>query len=249
MSKTVSACILVIGNEILSGRTKDSNIHFLSCELTKLGIQVQEARVIPDDKEVIIDTLNKVRKTYDYVFTTGGIGPTHDDITTACVCEAMGYELIRNPQAVEMLKTNYANPEDLNEARLKMAETPKGAILVENPISKAPGYQIENVFVLAGVPRIAQAMFEQLKDRLTGGAVVHSQTISTNLVEGILAHPLGDLQQKHATIEIGSYPYFKDGQLGVSLVLRATDTGNLELCAQDVKEMVASLGGNITLSS
>ncbi len=244
----VSACILIIGNEVLSGRTKDANLSFLGNELNELGIQVQEARVIPDIEDVIIGTLNEVRTRFDYVFTTGGIGPTHDDITSACVAKAVGRALIRNPEAVGMLETRY-QPEDLNDARLRMANTPEGAILIENPISKAPGYQIENIFVLAGVPSIARAMFDNLKPRLKGGAAVLSKTISTNLGEGVIAGPLGAIQTDFPNLDIGSYPYFKDGQLGVSLVCRSTDMEEIDQCCSAIEEMIDSLGGNIIFLS
>ncbi|SCA55515.1 Molybdopterin binding domain-containing protein [Candidatus Terasakiella magnetica] len=247
MADKVTACILIIGNEVLSGRTQDANLNFLAGELNTLGIQVGEARVIPDVEQTIIETLNYARDTYDYVFTTGGIGPTHDDITSACVAKAMGYDFAHHPDAVKMLQSHY-KPEDLNEARLRMAQTPVGASLIENPISKAPGYQIENVFVLAGVPRIARAMFDNLKSRLVGGAPVLSTTVSSDLGEGVIAQPLGDIQTLYPDIDIGSYPYFKDGQLGVSLVLRSTKPEQNEECAGAIKEMIESLDGNIIFS-
>ena len=149
------ACLIIIGNEILSGRTQDLNLAFLGKRLNKLGIRLAEARVISDDSDVIINTPNECRSKYDYVFTTGGIGPTHDDITSAAVANAFGVPLIRDPEALTLLRQHYANPKDLNEQRMKMCEVPKGAKLIDNPISKAPGYQIENVFVLAGVPNHA----------------------------------------------------------------------------------------------
>lgn len=248
MSTSVSACILVIGNEVLSGRTKDANLSYLAAELNTLGIQVREARVIPDDEDVIIETVNFARQNFDYVFTTGGIGPTHDDITASCVAKAFDLEFGHNPEAVAMLQSHY-KPEDLNEARLRMAQTPKGAILIENPISKAPGFQIENVFVLAGVPKIAQAMFENLKGRLSGGATVLSATVTTDLTEGVIANALGDIQDQFSDVEIGSYPYFKEGQFGVSLILRSVDQDRVDLCQITVKEMIEKLGGKLIFSS
>lgn len=244
----VSACILIIGNEVLSGRTKEANLSFLASELNELGIQVSQARVIPDIEDVIIKTLNEVSPKYDYIFTTGGIGPTHDDITSSCVAKAVGRELIRNPEAVAMLETHY-KPEDLNEARLRMAAIPKGAILIENPISKAPGYQIENIFVLAGVPSIARAMFDNLKGRLKGGKPVLSTTLSTHLGEGLIAEALGQVQNTFKDVEIGSYPYIKDGKIGVSLVMRSPNPERIEDCAEAIKEMIESLNGKIILSS
>jgi len=237
-----TACVLIIGNEVLSGRTRDSNLSFLGTELNKIGIQVTEARVIPDIEHTIVETLNYARRHFDYVFTTGGIGPTHDDITAACVAKAFGVELIRNPDAVAMLQTHY-KPEDLNDARLSMANTPQNAILIENPVSKAPGFQVENVFVLAGVPRIAQAMFDNLKSRLEGAQTVLSKTVSTDLGEGLVAQPLGEVQARFPHLEIGSYPYFKDGQAGVSLVVRGRDEAEINLCLDSLKEMIETLGG------
>ncbi|NVK19429.1 MAG: competence/damage-inducible protein A [Methylocystaceae bacterium] len=244
MSTPVTAAILIIGNEILSGRTKDANLSFLATSLNELGIQVREARVIPDLEDVIIHTLNHLRSQFDYVFTTGGIGPTHDDITASCVAKAFGLEFGLNDDAHAMLKSHY-KPEDLNEARLRMAHTPKGAILIENPISKAPGFQVENVFVLAGVPKITCAMFDNLKDRLKGGATVQSATLTTDLTEGVIAQKLGDIQDQFTDIDIGSYPYFKEGAFGVSLVLRGTDENRVDQCQTTVKEMIESLGGKV----
>lgn len=247
MPKTVRAFILIIGNEVLSGRTRDANLSFLATALGEIGIQVGEARIIADDETTIINTVNSARQQYDYVFTTGGIGPTHDDITAACIAKAFNRQLIRNEKAVAMLKTHY-KPEDLNDARLRMANTPTGAILIENPISKAPGFQVENVFVLAGVPRIAQAMFDNLKHRLQGAKPLVSKTISTDLGEGLVAGPLGEIQKNYPNVEIGSYPYFRDGNTGVSLVVRALNEDNVDLCLESLKEMIETLDGRITLS-
>jgi len=247
MSDKIRAFILIIGNEVLSGRTHDANLAFLANALNEIGIQVGEARVIPDDEKIIIDTVNYARAAFDYVFTTGGIGPTHDDITASCIAKAFNRPLIRNEEAVAILKTHYPST-DLNEARLRMANTPSEAILIENPISKAPGFQVENVFVLAGVPRIAQAMFENLKPRLKGAAPVISKTISTNLGEGLIAGPLGEIQNKFPDVEIGSYPYFGDGKTGVSLVARALCEDDVDLCLEEIKVMIESLGGKTIFS-
>lgn len=244
----VTACVLIIGNEILCGRTKDANLPFLATELNKLGIQVGEARILPDKEDIIVNTLQDVRRRFDYIFTTGGIGPTHDDITSACVAKAVGRKLIRNHDAVAMLESHYSAG-DLNEARLRMADTPEGAALIENPISKAPGYQVENIFVLAGVPRIAQAMFDNLEYRLKGGETVQSRTLSTNLGEGLIADGLGGIQDRFRNVEIGSYPYFKDGQLGVSLVIRGFDNGEIDECCKTIEELIDSLDGNLIFSS
>jgi molybdenum cofactor synthesis domain-containing protein len=234
-----NACLIIIGNEVLSGRTQDLNLAFLGKRLNKIGIRIAEARVIADDSETIINTLNECRAKYDHVFTTGGIGPTHDDITSAAVAKAFDLPLIRHPRAVALLRQHYANPEDLNEQRLKMCEVPRGAILVDNPISKAPGYQIGNVFVLAGVPRIMQAMYEALKERLTPGEPMNSRTIVAFMGEGSLAKGLGDVQDTHSEIEIGSYPFIRDGKLGTALVLRGANQKALNGATEAVIDLVS----------
>ncbi len=235
-----NACIIIIGNEILSGRTQDLNLAFLGKRLNEIGIRLEEARVIADVSEIIIKTLNDCRSIYDYVFTTGGIGPTHDDITSAAVAKAFGVPLLRDPEALALLRQHYADPKDLNEQRMKMCEVPKGAKLVDNPISKAPGYQIENVFVLAGVPRIMQAMYESLKDRLIPGKPMKSRTIVAFIGEGVLAKSLGDIQNVYSQTEIGSYPFIRDGKLGTALVLRSTDQKALDEASVAVTDLVSS---------
>ena len=237
-----TACTIVIGNEVLSGRTRDANVQFLGDALNKLGVKLLEARVIPDDETVIVDTLNHTRNRFDYVFTTGGIGPTHDDITAACVAKAFGVPLLRDPRAVELLNQHY-KAEDLNEARLSMADIPQGAALIRNPVSKAPGFQIGNVFVLAGVPRIAAAMFEDLKNRLASGPPKLSHTLTSLVHEGELAQGLGRIQKDYPDVEIGSYPFFRHGNLGVSVVLRAYDKATLEKAVEDVESAMRALGG------
>ena len=234
-----NACMIIIGNEILSGRTQDLNLAFLGKRLNKVGIRLAEVRVIPDEQEVIINTLNECRVKYDYVFTTGGIGPTHDDITSASVAKAFGLPLIRDPEAVALLRQHYANPKDLNKQRMKMCEVPEGAKLVDNPISKAPGFQIENVFVLAGVPRIMQAMYEALKERLITGKPMRSRTIVAFIGEGVLAKDLGDIQNSHSETEIGSYPFIRDGKLGTALVLRSANQKALNEATRAVTDLVS----------
>ena len=237
-----NACVIIIGNEVLSGRTKDANLAFLGERLNEIGVRLLEARVIADDTQIIIDTVNDCRARFDYVFTTGGIGPTHDDITSAAIAKAFGLPLIRDPDALALLQQHYDNPEDLNEQRLKMCEMPEGAILIDNPISRAPGYQIGNVFVLAGVPVVMRAMFESLKHRLVGGLPMLSKTVIAYIGEGILAGGLGEVQEAHASVEIGSYPFFRDGKLGAALVLRGTDEAALGVAAEAVRQMVRGLG-------
>jgi molybdenum cofactor synthesis domain-containing protein len=240
---SISACVLVIGNEILSGRTQDENLGFLARGLNEAGIRLREARVIPDIAETIVSTVNEVRQRYDYVFTTGGIGPTHDDITAQCVADAFGVPLIVHPDARRVLETHYPAGH-LNEARLRMARVPEGAVLLPNPISRAPGFQIGNVFVLPGVPSIMQAIFEQLRHRLVGGDKMLSRSLSCQLGEGILAKDLSDLQDRWPDVEIGSYPYFRRGDFGVTLVLRGTDSARLATATEELRALIVRLGGN-----
>ena len=243
VSKIVTACVLIIGNEILSGRTQDANLAFLAQGLNETGIRVREARVIPDDHGVIVRTVNEVRGVFDYIFTTGGIGPTHDDITAQCVADAFGVPLGVHPEARRLLESHYP-PGHLNEARLRMAMVPDGAVLLPNPISRAPGFQIGNVFVLPGVPSIMQGIFEQLKYRLAGGDKVLSRSVSCQLAEGTLAKDLAALQDRYPDIEIGSYPYFRRGDFGVTLVLRSTGRERLAAATEELKALVRRLGGD-----
>jgi molybdenum cofactor synthesis domain-containing protein len=240
-ARIVTAAVLIIGNEILSGRTQDVNLAYLAKRLNELGVRLREARVVADVEAEIVAAVNACRARYDYVLTTGGIGPTHDDITAECVAKAFGVPLIRNPEAVARLERRY-QPGMLNEARLRMANTPEGATLIDNPVSTAPGFQIGNVFVLAGIPSIMQAMFEGLKDRLVGGAPVLSRTVSAFVPEGTIAKGLGELQGRYADLDIGSYPYFRQGRYGASFVLRGTDPDRIDGAAAELRTLIASLG-------
>ncbi len=242
MVETVTACVIVIGNEILSGRTKDANIAYLGERLNALGVRLMEARVVPDVRETIIATVNECRAKFDYVFTTGGIGPTHDDITSECIAGAFDLPFGRNPKAEALLLSHYKT-EDLTEARLRMANTPEGAELLENPVSKAPGFRVENVYVLPGVPSIMQAIFSLFEHTLVGGEPMLSETISVNVPEGVMAKPLGEIQDAHPDVEIGSYPFFRMGKLGASLVIRGTDGGKVAAAASAVRKAVHDLGG------
>jgi molybdenum cofactor synthesis domain-containing protein len=241
--RIVTAGVLIIGNEILSGRTEDENLGFLARGLNEAGIRLREARVIPDVPEIIVGAVNDVRRRFDYVFTTGGIGPTHDDITAQCMADAFGVPLILHPDAKHLLESHYP-PGQLNEARLRMAMVPEGAALLPNPISRAPGFQIGNVFVLPGVPNIMQGIFEQLKYRLAGGDKVLSRSVSCRLGEGALAKDLSALQDRRPDVEIGSYPYFRRGDFGVTLVLRGTDRVRLAAVTEEVKALIRDLGGD-----
>ncbi|MHA1597777.1 MAG: competence/damage-inducible protein A [Alphaproteobacteria bacterium] len=237
-----TACVIMIGNEILSGRTQDSNLAYLGRGLNEVGVRVMGGRVIPDITQVIVDTVNEVRGQFDYVFTTGGIGPTHDDITADAIAKAFGVDLVRDPQAVAALKTHYTNDDDLNEQRLKMCDVPDGAVLVDNPISKAPGFRMENVYVLAGVPVIMQAMFDGLKGELVGGRPMLSRSIACFIGESLLAKGLGDIQDSHGAVEIGSYPFIREGKLGASLVMRSTDAAAVDAASEAVRQMIIGLG-------
>lgn len=239
-----SACVLVIGNEILSGRTQDLNIGYLGRRCDALGIRLLEARVIPDDAPVIIAHVNECRARFTYVFTTGGIGPTHDDITSATVAQAFGVPLLRNDAAVAALDRFY-EPGMLNDARLRMADIPAGARLIANPVSGAPGFQLGNVFVLPGVPVIMQAMFEGIVDRLAGGAPMLTVNVTTNVLEGTMARDLAAIQDRFPQVSIGSYPYFRHGALGVNLVLRGTDAVLLADARAAIEAMIAALGGRL----
>jgi molybdenum cofactor synthesis domain-containing protein len=237
----VTASVLVIGNEILSGRTKDANLNYLATELNAIGIRLTEARVVADVPEAIIKAVNELRAAHDYVFTTGGIGPTHDDITAECVARAFGVALIKDPRAVKLLTDHYGEA-NLTEARLRMAHLPEGAAIVDNPISTAPGFQIGNVFVLAGVPAICRAMFDGLKGRLKVGDKMLSATVSAFVGEGVIAKGLGALQDRYRQLEIGSYPFFRQGRFGASFVLRGTDAAAIRAAAEELRGVIRGLG-------
>jgi molybdenum cofactor synthesis domain-containing protein len=241
--KVVTSAILVIGNEILSGRTRDANIQYLATELGKLGIRVMEARVIPDIEATIVATVNELRRKFDYVFTTGGIGPTHDDITADCIAKAFGVGIAEHPEAVRRMTKHYGDPALFTPARRRMARVPDGAVLVDNPVSVAPGFQMENVFTFAGIPKITEGMFQSMKHRLVGGDPVLARTVRTNLPEGIIAEPLGALQKRYDDIDIGSYPGFRNGKVSVSLVLRGTDDARLGVAARELIEMLRGMNG------
>lgn len=244
MTATRTACVIIIGNEILSGRTQDANLGFIGRRCDELGIRLAEARVIPDEPETIADQVNDCRRRFDYVFTTGGIGPTHDDITSASVARAFGVALERNPAALAALQ-RYYEPGRLNDARLRMADVPAGATLIDNPVSGAPGFQLENVFVLPGVPAIMQAMFDGIIDRLAGGPPILTESVTTDLMEGNMAQDLGEIQDRFPDVSIGSYPFFRQGRLGVNLVLRSTDHPRLRSAAVEVRTMIQKLKGSV----
>lgn len=237
-----TACLLVIGNEVLSGRTQDANIKFLATRLGEIGIPLREVRVIPDIRETIIATLNEVRTKFDHVFTTGGIGPTHDDITSECVAGAFGVPWEPHPEAWSRLERHY-KPGDFNPARQRMATMPRGASLIDNAISIAPGFTIGNVHVLAGVPRIMQSMFEALAPTLQGGPPIESRTVHANgVVEGRIAEGLAAIQARWPALDIGSYPYYRMGGGGVALVAKGADAEAVEAAARDITMLLRAVG-------
>ncbi len=239
--RTVTAALVIIGNEILSGRTQDANLAFLAQELNGIGIQLREARVVPDAEADIVEAVNACRARRDHVFTTGGIGPTHDDITSASVAKALGRPLVRHPEAERRLLAYYP-PEKVNEARMRMADTPERAELIDNPVSVAPGFTVENVHVLPGVPSILQAMLPGLKPRLQGGAVVHSRTLTVFCPEGDLASPLAEIQARHPTVEIGSYPFMRQDRFGATVVLRSVDEAAIAATADELLAEIRERG-------
>ena len=245
-SKIVKACLILIGNELLSGRTQDKNLAYIAKGLNEEGIQLGAAYVIPDEPDTIIELINKTRTEFDYVFTTGGIGPTHDDITSECVAAAFGVGMFRDLETVSLMTARVEERgETMNEARLRMATFPEGAVLLKNKISVAPGYKIENVFVMAGVPRIMQTMFDGAKKYLKGGDKVLARGLAMDLGEGTIADSLTALQEKYPDIDIGSYPQMrKDRGFIVSLVLRGRDEELLEQAHADTMQAMRDLGGN-----
>lgn len=232
------AALLIIGDEILSGRTQDKNLAYLAHWLNEMGIQLKEGRIVPDVPEEIIDAVNALRTKYDYVFTTGGIGPTHDDITSECIAKAFGQDLILHPEAYRRLEDHYG-ADDFTPARQRMAKTPEHAVLIDNPVSIAPGFQVENVFVMAGVPKIMQAMLENLRDRLKAGRKIWSQALTIHAPESQMAGPLGDLQANHPNVGLGSYPFFRDGSVGTQIVIRGAETVAISAAMQDLEAFCA----------
>lgn len=239
--KSLSAGILIVGNEVLSGRTQDINIQFLATSLNDIGIRVREVRIVADIHTSVVQALNDLRQSYTYVFTTGGIGPTHDDITAECVAQAFGVDLPINDEAKQILINHYGASET-TEARLRMARIPVGATLLQNPISAAPGFRMDNVFVMAGVPRIMQAMFDGVKHQLDRGTPLLSNTITCGLAESTIAIELEALQKRAPKVEIGSYPSYRQGVVGVSLVLRSIDRDALVDATEDLISLIRSKG-------
>ena len=234
----VNAAILIIGNEILSGRTQDTNTSTLATWLNSIGVKVVEVRVVPDEEKFIVETLNFFRKTYDYVFTTGGIGPTHDDITAQSVSKAFGKKYEIHKEAYKILESYY-KPGEFNDGRQKMVWMPSNADLILNPTSGAPGFSIENVFCLPGVPSILKSMLGGLKNKIVGGEPILSQTISLRTVESEIANSLTKVQEQNKDVEIGSYPFFHAGKLGVSIVIRSENQSKIDECNTQILKFVS----------
>lgn len=239
-----TAAVLLIGDEILSGRTKDKNLGFLADYLTALGIDLKEARVVSDQQDDIVAAVNALRHRYSYVFTTGGIGPTHDDITADAVAKAFGVPIDHDPAAVEILLAYFREMgREPNEARMRMARIPHGATLIDNPVSKAPGFQMDNVFVLAGVPKIMNAMMEDVAGRLAHGVPMRSRNVEFRGGEGDAAKPLGDIQKAFPMVVIGSYPFQAPDGFATNIVLRSRDEAALEQALAAVRNMAQELTG------
>lgn len=234
---TVLAGLVVIGNEVLSGRTQDKNVSWIATRLDEHGIQLAQVRIVSDVEGDIIEAVNALRGRYRYVFTTGGIGPTHDDITAPSIAKAFNRVMERNTEALKRLRAYY-KAEDFNDARQRMADMPRDVKLIDNPVSAAPGFIIENVYVMAGVPRIMQAMFDSIIHDLKGGAALKTKTITSDLREGQIAAPLSKIQDKHKTVVIGSYPFFQDDKVGVTIVLRSANEFDLQRAYQDTRSML-----------
>lgn len=238
-----TAAIMIIGNEILSGRTQDTNASMIARKLNDAGVQLRHIRVVADIEAEIILHINALRSAYDYVFTTGGIGPTHDDITTASIACAFGVAVVRHPEAEQRLRAYYT-PEQINPLRLKMADIPAGATLIDNPVSAAPGFVLGNVHVMAGVPRICEAMLDGLLPTLRGGAVVYSSDVHVDAPEGELAELAAQAQAQYPDVEIGSYPHMRGGKLSTSLVIRSENQQRAAEVASLVQNMLKKSGFN-----
>jgi molybdenum cofactor synthesis domain-containing protein len=238
----VTAAVLVIGDEILSGRTQDTNTAYIAKFLGTLGIDLKEARVVPDIQDEIVAALNALRTRYTYVFTTGGIGPTHDDITADAIAAAFGVGIDYHPEAMAMMAARYKNPEDFNEMRKRMARIPFTATLVRNSVSTAPGFQIGNVFTMAGVPMIMRAMLEDIAPRLKRGAPVHVATVEGRIPEGRIAAALMAIQKDHPAVAIGSYPFYREDGSGAQFVARGRDPVSVESAAKSIERAIMAEG-------
>lgn len=238
MNDQITAAVVIIGNEILSGKTQDANLKFLGESFARLGIVLAEARVIRDEPEIIAAVVNECRRLYTYVFTTGGIGPTHDDMTASSVALAFGVDLVLDEEAARRIGRGSG---ELTPARLKMAMIPKGASLIDNLLSRAPGFRIENVFVMAGIPSIAQAMFGAIEQDLERGKPILSQSIDVYAREGDFAQLLEEIADRHTEVEIGSYPFSRDGRFGASIVVRGIDSASVEAVIGEISASLSAI--------
>jgi molybdenum cofactor synthesis domain-containing protein len=236
-TQTVTAALIVIGEEILSGRTQDANIAYIAAYLTRIGIALREIRVVADAEAEIVAAVNALRFRFTYVFTTGGIGPTHDDVTTDAIAKAFGVGIVVDPAAVAAMRKHFSDKE-LTPARLRMARVPEGASLIDNAISRAPGYMIGNVIVMAGVPRIMQVMLDTVSPRLAKGRPMLARSVRIDAPEGDVAPGLADLQASHPDVQIGSYPYFENKRLGTYVVLRSCDAGKVDAAQAELWKLI-----------
>jgi molybdenum cofactor synthesis domain-containing protein len=237
----VSAAVLIIGNEILSGRTQDTNLAYLAKKLNEYGIQIRETRVVPDIEDEIVAAVNALRARFDYVFTTGGIGPTHDDITAECIAKAFGVPLVINEEIAEILRRR-DSPPDIMEMRMRMARIPQGGGLIRNPLGPH-GFYVGNVYVMAGIPQVMQAMIGSLEGQLKRGETIQSRSVTAYLPESHVARRLGEIQNKYPHIDLGSYPFHRNDQYGTTLVMRGSVEADLESMRQEVRQMIIDLGG------
>jgi len=237
-----TAALIVVGDEILSGRTQDKNIAQVASWLGIQGIRLREVRVVPDVMEAIVEAVNTLRARNDYLFTTGGIGPTHDDITVDAVAQALGVPVVIHPKARAILEAYYTTRGGLNDARLRMARVPKGADLIENRVSGAPGIRAENVYLMAGVPSITAQMLDGMTGSLEGGLPLISHTVGCWVAESEIAQMLGDTEKRFAGVQIGSYPFFREGRTGANFVIRAVDADLLAACTQALIDNLAAIG-------
>ena len=234
-----TACVLVIGNEILSGRTQDVNLQHIALTLGEQGVRVREARVLPDVEDVLVAALVETRSKFDYVLTTGGIGPTHDDITADCIAKAFGVPLVTSETIARRIRSRPAPP-DIMASRLRMARIPEGAVLIENSTGGPQGFRKDNVYVMAGIPGVMRAMLDTVK--LKGGALVRSRSVTAYLGESQVADGLTDIQNRHPDVDLGSYPFTREGRYGTTLVMRGTDPAELETVLEEVKQLIVDAG-------
>ena len=239
--RVVTASVVIIGNEILSGRTQDTNLAHIALRLNEWGVQVREARAVPDVLEVVVAAVNEARAAFDYVFTTGGIGPTHDDITVDCIAAAFGVPVAVSDEIAAVIRRRPAPPHVM-ESRLRMARIPQGASLVPNPTGGPQGFRMDNVFVMAGIPAVMQAMLSTLEGELEGGAVVRSRSVTAHLGESEIADGLEEIQGRYPDMDLGSYPFYRDNVYGTTLVMRGADEARLERMLAEVKGIIEARG-------